>query len=583
VTPSFSAAWLDANPSALALLPADFRDAGARARAVERARRRAVPAEVLEAIKAQNAELSAAGSPSAARDRNVAALAEPGTVVVATGQQVGLFLGPLYTLYKAASAIACARALERQTGARAVPVFWLQTEDHDVQEIDHAVVPRAAGAPLRVRVEAEEGRERVPVAHRLLGPSVEDALAAVRAELGAHPYAAEHLGLLERTYAPGTSFGAAFARVLASIFGGDDPDRGGLVLLDPRDARLAPLAAPVHRRALLEARGIADELRERTRALEAAGFDAQVHVRPGSPLSFYAPDAPDGPRYRLDPAGDADAWRLVGRDGEGAARAPHTTDTTHTTYTTYTTYTTAGLLEALEREPLRFTTSALLRPLLQDSWLPTAAYVGGPAEIGYFAQLMPLYERFGLSMPMPVLRARFRILDDRTRALLEKLDLSPDDASRPKEELLAALAARARDEGSASPAPATPAPATPAPATPDHLEERLRAAILPELASAREAMAAVDPSLERAANRAREAIEDAIERLVAKYGRALAQRDQVTVERLDRLATALYPDSVPQERVYGLSYFACRYGRTFLESVIEAVEPFAAAQKDLSP
>src|SRR5687767_351745 len=122
---------------ALRLLPAHFRDARERAASVQRARERAIRPSVLDVMRAQNAALA----PSKAREANLDALATPGTVCVVTGQQVGLFLGPLYTIYKAASAIAFANALTRETGQRCVPVFWLQTEDHDLAEIDHVVVP----------------------------------------------------------------------------------------------------------------------------------------------------------------------------------------------------------------------------------------------------------------------------------------------------------------------------------------------------------------------------------------------------------------------------------------------------------
>jgi bacillithiol biosynthesis cysteine-adding enzyme BshC len=532
---SFCPAWLAGDARALALLPAHFRDADARAQSVRRASARPVAAAVMDVVRAQNAALPA----SAARDRNVDALAQPGTTCVVTGQQVGLFLGPLYTVYKAASAIACARALERETGTRCVPVFWLQTEDHDVAEIDHVFVPRATGDPLRLSVQSGAHGERAPVAHVSLGPDVTGAVEALRAELGSHPHAQAHLDVLSRAYVPAASFGAAFAHVLAHLFRDD-----GLVFLDPRDARLAPHAAPIHARALRDARAIADALAERARAVEASGFDKQVHVREGAPLSFFSPDDVDGPRYRLDP--HASGYTLVGAD-----RPPLTE---------------ATLQDALAREPLRFTTSALLRPILQDTWLPTAAYVGGPAEMAYFAQLGPLYAHFDMAMPLPVPRARFRVLDDRARALLDKLALAPDDVATPRDALLARLATPAA-EGEA----------------PDVIERNLRAAIDAELARVAPAMSALDPSLAKAITNTGDVVHDAVAKLVAKYGRALARRDQSTVERVDRLRAMLLPNGEPQERVFGVSYYACRFGDAFVRGIVDAVEPFAAAHKDVTP
>ncbi|HSP80077.1 MAG TPA: bacillithiol biosynthesis BshC, partial [Myxococcaceae bacterium] len=241
VTSSFSAAWLRGDPRALELLPDRFRHRAALAEAVSTAASRTVAPSLQDVLLARNARLAA----SPARERNLELLARPGTVAVVTGQQVGLFLGPLFTLYKAASAIVTARALAEETGRPCVPVFWLQTEDHDLPEIDHCYLPRATGEPLRVALELPDAAaSRVPVAHRRLGESVTVALAALRAELEDQPHASEHLELLERAYRPEATLAEAFAEVLATVFADE-----GLVLLDPRDARLAPLAASVHRRA----------------------------------------------------------------------------------------------------------------------------------------------------------------------------------------------------------------------------------------------------------------------------------------------------------------------------------------------
>jgi bacillithiol biosynthesis cysteine-adding enzyme BshC len=542
VSSSFSADWLRGDPRALTFLPDRFRHRTARAEAVGAAASRTVAPALHEVLVARNARLP----PSSARERNLEWLARPGTVAVVTGQQVGLFLGPLFTIYKAASAILIARALTEETGHPCVPVFWLQTEDHDLPEIDHCLVPRSTGTPLRMALNHEDAAtSRVPVAHRRLGEGVTAALGALRTELGSQPHAGEHLGLLERAYRPDATMAEAFAEVLATVFADE-----GLVFLDPRDPRLAPLAAPIHRRAIEQAPAIATALAARGSALSEAGFSEQVHIRPGSPLGFFSPDGVEGARYRLDPGDSPGTWNLVGHPQNASV-------------------TTAELLSWLEREPLRFTTSALLRPILQDTWLPTAAYVGGPGEIAYFAQLGPLYEHVGLPMPLIVPRARFRVLDDRARGLLDKLSLSPDDLSTPRDELLARLAARGAGEGFDPP---------------EAVEARLMGSLKPELDRLGQRMASLDPSFAQAIERTEESVRLALSRLVAKYGRALAQRDQVTAERLDRLRTYLLPDGAPQERVYGLPYYACRFGaQAFTRMVLGACEPFSGALKDLKP
>jgi bacillithiol biosynthesis cysteine-adding enzyme BshC len=541
VTSSFSAEWLRGDARALSFLPDRYRQPAARAEAVAAAASRTVSPALLDVLVARNARLA----PSPARERNLELLSRPGTVAVVTGQQMGLFLGPLFTLYKAAAAIVAARALSEETGRPCVPVFWLQTEDHDLPEIDHCVLPRASGGPLRVALDLPDATtSRAPIAHRHLGPSVTAALATLRNELGDEPHAQEHLALLERAYRPEATLAEAFTEVLSAVFAEE-----GLVFLDPRDPRLAPLAAPVHRRALQDAAALSDALAARVRALSEAGFSEQVHIRPGAPLGFFSPDGVEGPRYRLDPAGPG-RWSLVGHPENG-------------------TVTTDELLGWLEREPLRFTTSALLRPLLQDTWLPTAAYVGGPGEIAYFAQLGPLYAHAGLPMPLVVPRARFRVLDDRARRWLGKLGLQPDEVAAPREELLTRLAAR----GSASPLE-----------SPEALEARLFGAFASELDRLGDSLLAVDPALQDALQRTRGTVRVAVSRLAGRYGRSLARRDGVTAERLDRLRTWLTPNDAPQERVHGLPYFACRIGtRAFTRQVLDACVPFSGALRDLTP
>src|SRR5262252_1976592 len=191
---------------------------------------------VVAALEAQNGRLF----PSRARDANLAALAA-GAPAVVTGQQVGVFLGPLYSLYKAATAVHLARA------AGAVPVFWLQTEDHDLAEIAKVAVLGRAGTPVDVGVSVD-AEQRVAVAHHRLPDEIEAALAALAVELEGLPHAEAHLALLRRHYRCGARWVDAFAGAFAELFAPE-----GLVFVDPRDPALAAAAAPVHRQALLEA------------------------------------------------------------------------------------------------------------------------------------------------------------------------------------------------------------------------------------------------------------------------------------------------------------------------------------------
>ena len=418
-----------------------------------------------------------------------------------------------------------------------VPVFWLQTEDHDLPEIAACHVPCARGAPLTLRLPAAPD-ERVAIAHRTLPDAITTCLQQLRDELANLPHAEAHLARLARHYRAGAGWAEAFAGLLAELF---TPE--GLVLIDPRDASLAPAAAPIHRHALTNAQPLAAALTARGHALAAAGWAAAVHVRAGAPLSFFHPAGPAGPRYRLE--------STSGGFAEVGGERVHSLET---------------LLAFLAAEPLCFSTSALLRPILQDSLLPTAAYVGGPGEVAYFAQLAPLYDSYGVPMPLIVPRARFRILEEKTLRLLARLHFHPDDAQRPEDELLAAH--RGADatllERSA-------------------LARTLFKAFDAALQDVRARIEPAGPGLTAAVEKTRATVEMAVSKLAAKYEKALLHQDHELVEDVRRVKRLLYPQDGPQERFYGLPYFAARYGdRAFVERVLAAVAPFDPSPRDIT-
>jgi bacillithiol biosynthesis cysteine-adding enzyme BshC len=503
---SFFFSYLERGMRAGPFLSSGFGDSADRRRAVARAAERTLAPALRAALETQDAALPS----SVTRRRAIADLARPGSAAVLTGQQVGLFLGPLYTVYKAATAIVLARALEAESGVRTVPVFWIATEDHDFAEVDHC--PLAPGVVARVAGEPR-AHERCPLAGVRLGADVVTAVESVRAAVAARPEGAAIVELMAAHYRPEKTFAQAFAGVLATLFADE-----GLIVFDPRTPEVAALAAPTYRRALEDAPALAECLKERARSLDAAGLSTQVHVRDAALLFHHAPGA-DGDRQRVAAVDDA-------------------------------------LLGELERAPLNFSSSALLRPIVQDSLFPTAAYVGGPAEVSYFAQSSALYERFGLPVPLVAPRARFRLVDARTRARLDKLGLAPADLEQPRDRLLVELGKRRGKP------------------TADELRPRLQPSLLDALD--------LGPEMARALRRTRFTVERAITRLVDRYARVSLQRDTDAADALDRARAWLFPDDKPQERVFGFPWFAAAAGaRTFVTGILDAVRPFEPDVRDI--
>jgi bacillithiol biosynthesis cysteine-adding enzyme BshC len=491
----------------------DPTDPAARARAVDAARRRQAQPDVVASIAVM----------TDAQRRSLDALAA-GTCVV-TGQQAGLFLGPLYTLHKAACAVKTAAALAAETGVPCAPVFWLQDEDHDVDEIRSATLLSADDTLAMVSFDADPAEALRSVWARRLGPSVEGALDALEASLQGMPHAAEVVALHRRAYTPSASPSQAFRQVLERLFAPH-----GLLVVDPADPRLVDAARPVFAQAIDQAAPIAEALARQAAALQAAGQPAPVHVRPGSPLVFVHPDGRSGPRYRVAPR--EGGWELVGADrgmsGDELRRAAHSS-------------------------------SALLRPILQDRWLPTAAIIGGPGELAYLAQVPPLWEAFGLPVPLVVARSRYVVVDGPSPRLLEQLGLTAAELQRDREALLRRLA-RPRDG-----------------LDPDALLAHLTQG-LPLPASAHEG------PLARSARRTEATIRRAAERFAGRVRRQLAASDALLVDRLDRAQRRMAPGGAPQERVHAWPVYGARHGvDRFVQSLLDAVVPFDGSLRELSP
>jgi bacillithiol synthase len=313
-------------------------------------------------------------------------LARPGTVVVATGQQVGLFTGPAYTIYKALTAAKLARRLTEQ-GLPAVPVFWLATEDHDFDEVNHCWVFDDACQPVRI----EAGHAAAP--HTPVGPiPISDGVTSdLRRALDGLPFAGQVADLVEDAYTAGSTFGASFQRLLGKLLA-----PYGLLYLDPLEPSARQLAAPILAQALERSADLVRLVLERNRALAAAGYHAQVHVDPESSLLFLL----EGGR------------RLPLRAGPGGLRAED------------------------------LSPNALLRPVVQDFMMPTVASVMGPAEVAYMAQAQVIYRELLGRLPVVVPRAAFTILDARSYRLLARYSLSLGDFFQ-GEEALRERAARA--------------------------------------------------------------------------------------------------------------------------------------------
>lgn len=445
--------------------------------------------------------------------RNLSTLAEPDSVCVVTGQQLGLFVSPLYTIYKAMTAIQLARKWADR-GFHAVPVFWLAGEDHDFDEVASTTLPRGESL-ARVGLTVDDGRP--PVGRRILDDEillVQEALADVLPR-GVHR--ADVLELVRSTYKVGVSHRDAFARLLRQLL----PD-SGIIIMSVDDRRFKERVAPLFVREVEEGK-LVDLVTGRSGELEAV-YHAQV--KPRDTNLFYT--GGDN-RLAIDRVGER---FLAGHD--------------------YT-WSRDELVEEVRANPERFSPNVVLRPIVQDLLLPTASYVAGPGELAYFAQLGPAYEWAGVSMPFIKPRASITLVDNASHRLMDQRSLTLVDFSQRVEAL---FSGQVRD------------------GMPDEIAgEFTRVSQMLDMGFDALKMIAtgVEPTLDRSTESARTRAHKQVEKLLEKVERAERRKSEELRERIFRAHALLFPAGGMQERSLSPLYFVARYGLDFFPRLLDHV------------
>ncbi len=472
--------------------------------------RPALPAhwpELVSLLAGQNAQPSPAAAAALDALRS-------GAGVVVTGQQVGLFGGPLFTPFKAATALARARQATA-CGSPHAAIFWLATEDHDFAEIDHVVFP--ARRELRKLVYSQSAEVARPVGGIVLDDSITPLIDEARELLGA----SEAMEALAAAYEPGRTFAQAFREFYAKAFAAQ-----GLLVLDAGGRAAHSMGAPVLRAAIERADHLLFEVLARSRELREAGYHAQVTVAPDSSLLFLIDDR-SGARVALKRQPFDELW-LAGEQR----------------------YSTGELLGILDAEPERISPSALLRPVFQDYLLSSSAIVGGPAEIAYFAQSAVVYEQIlGRTTPsMP--RFSATLIEPPVGELLRRYELGLERVFAETPASLAQfLAARSMPfEGKARLAATGTA---------------LDAELTPLVDWMRSLDAGLGQSAETAAGKIRYQM-DRLRHLAANFE---LQREASLGRHAEAISQALYPGGGLQERLHGAAYYFARYGFELAEDL----------------
>ena len=497
----------------------DFRDEAAYARQAGRVLARPLPRQEVAAVLEEQNRTYGGGRRTL---EHIEALGSGRALAVVTGQQAGLFSGPLYTIYKALTAVKLAERLTRTHSGPFVPVFWVASDDHDLAEVDHIDLLDKDNRLARVRCPMPSPEAKIPVSRLVLPAEVEGCLRELAELTPDSEFKPDILAALGDAYRPGRGWAEAFGRWMSRLFASR-----GLVFIDASDRRLKELGGWVFSREIGLESAATPPAMAASRRLAEAGYDLQVRLHPGLLHFFYA---------------EAERRTIEWNGGAFEIKDPVERRSKE------------DLLSLAEGKPYLFSPNVLLRPLYQDAILPTVAYVGGPAEIAYFAQMKGVYERFGLSMPVIYPRKNATVVDQKTGRILEKFGLEVRDFWGGAE----AVIRRVGESG-----------------VPESLSAglgRAAAHIEEDFESLSGEVAAFEPTLKESAHLARGRMVQQLEFLKKKVVQAAKRKEDIAVGQVRKAADHLYPGGRPQERVFNVVPYLLKYGPAFIDDLDEALD-----------
>ncbi len=455
---------------------------------------------------------------------NIKRLRENDCVAVVTGQQAGLFSGPLYTIYKALSAVKMSECL-RGRGFNVVPVFWIATEDHDFEEVSKTFVIGKTGELDELKNEPKRCYENLPVGTIKLDESIKATVEELFKDLSNTEFTDELRQLIDQSWNAETYFGDAFAKLLTKLFG-----EYGLIILCPLDPRLKQLAAPVYKEAIEKSSEIVDALRKRSDELQEKGYHAQVLVGEDYfPLFWQASDK---------------TRNALKKSEQGTFK---TKDASRE-------FTLEELAEIAEKEPTRFSPSVVLRSVVQDYILPTICYFGGAAEIAYFAQSGEVYRLLNRPITPIFHRQSFTVIEPKHNKTLDKYDLNLKDLFVGYENLLPKIVEKYLNSDTAK--------------IFAEAEEKINI----ELNRLDQNLSQIEPTLADNLAKRRRKIIYHIGAMRNKFHHAQIRKDETLQRQIETMFTALLPHKHLQERTLNVNYFLNRYGFNFVDWIYQAID-----------
>lgn len=454
--------------------------------------------------------------------KNIDLLRQGQALVIVTGQQAGLFSGPLYTIHKAMTTVQLSRHWQQKFGIPLIPVFWLVSEDHDFEEVQCVHVPDGNNQIRRICYHPETSPQRQRVCDLIIDANIQTTFTELSSCLPASDFKAEILAQLHRCYATGQNFARACACWLTKLF-----TSFGVIILDAADVRLKSLAREVFIREISTRSESAQILKSTTDRIIRQGYQAQITPNVERLNLFYLENG----RHSIQIRGTK--FVELGQEREFSADE---------------------LLHIARHQPEKLSPNVVLRPIVQDHLLPTAAYVAGPGEIAYFAQLCDIYPFFQVPMPVVYPRKSLTIVENKIKRHLERFQLTLADIWQGAESLKTSLARAALPSDFSSQLAI------------------LRQNLTNSIHALRAPALQIDPTLEGVLGTSQQAISHELDRLEARVVKAVKNRSEIMTQQLSSISNHLFPGNILQERSINIVYYLCKYHWDFIRRLYEAQE-----------
>ncbi|MBI5730559.1 MAG: bacillithiol biosynthesis cysteine-adding enzyme BshC [Ignavibacteriales bacterium] len=445
-------------------------------------------------------------------EQNIQALASEKTIAVLTGQQLGILGGPLYTIYKSFTAIKlCNHLKENYDGFNFVPVFWLEGDDHDYDEVRNFSILNNENQILNLKYDDGQLDEvnRGSIGGLKFSQNIENVLSELTGNLRETEFKAPLLDLIKSIYQPDRTFLEAFRKLMIRLF-----DEYGLIVFNPLDPAVRKLLTPVFTKEITEFGEHTGYIVERSAELEEV-YHAQVKVKP---INLFYLDEKE--RLSIEPT-DTGEYKLKGK------RKKFTKD---------------ELLSQLDTSPEKFSPNVLLRPICQDYLFPTAFYIGGPGEISYFAQVSPLYKIYNIDEPFIYPRSSATIVEKGVQTILEKNNLTYTDIFSDEEELIQKIVTASSEINLES------------------LFLNSQEEINSSINHIADKLISIDKTLGDLTSKSKQRIEETINFLKTKAVEAEKKKYESTIRQISKVRNVLYPNNNLQERELNWIYFANKYG-----------------------